>query len=546
MKVISIGDRAFHRLAVLYALVGLGAAALLLSWLLPALANSLFGLVMFAADQPSANSQSIILIPIAYSIALFAGATIAFAGAARLSRGGPGRGRALLGIGGLVLGLVPAGMLVPPYQLSLGDLARIGAASLPGSLVALSFLAGPVLLASAAMTAARARVGGHETDRAMSRARLLLVGVVPMLVVAAVAPVVIDERVGAPSRFREYGLPAGYRCCGDSPLVVGPDGALWFVELLAHKIGRITSGGEVSEFATTGQPSHLVRAGANLWFALKNPGRLAKVGPAGEITEYPLPLRAAVTGILGTPEGAVWFIDAGTFSVGRLDVDGSIAEFPIPGLVGAKEATFASPSLILGSDGAIWFTENAGRSGAGISRIDRVGSDGAVTPRALPGGRYIQSQLVVGRDGAFWFLTWDAFFGRMTTDGDYSEYPSGPSAITRGLRLVPDRGFWYADADSNALFQLSELGQLTKHSLPQDVTQPADLIVGPDGVVWFIAESKGQQVVARMDAGTKVTFYPAPPSADELFDTFTTSLIGGDGGLWLPGILGTKIFRFQP
>lgn len=539
---IGIGDRAFHRLTVLYAVVGLGAGALLLFWLLGAFANSMLSAVMFAADQPSAKSWSIVLLPIAYSLALLAGAILALAGAARLSRGTPGRGFTLLALGGSLLSLVTAGLLAPPFHLSPGELAGIAASSLPGWLASLSLVAGPVLLAAAVMTAARARGAGREPARARSR-RFLLVCAVPLLVAATVVPAVIDER-RVDSRFREYALPAGYRCCGDSPLVIGSDGALWFVELLSRRIGRIAPDGVVTQFDTSSQPSHLVRAGELLWFDLKNPARLASIGPAGGITEHPLPSLAVVTGILGAPDGAIWFIDGGTYSVGRLNVDGSIQEFPIPGLMGPREVTFESPSLVHGSDGAIWFAENAGQTFAGDSRIDRVGPDGVVVARTLPGGRGIESPLIVAPDGALWFFTRDAFIGRMTTNGDYSEYPSGPNSSK--LKLTPGGGLWHAYAYSNALFQLSLQGELTKHSLPKDITQPAELIIGPDGIIWFVAESKNQQVVVRMDADTNVTVCPVPNSAKEWIDPNTAGVIGGDGGLWLPRVGAKKIYRFQP
>src|SRR5438552_3803240 len=45
----------------------------------------------------------------------------------------------------------------------------------------------------------------------------------------------------------EYSIPTA----GSGPygIVAGPDGALWFTELFANKIGRITTSGAITEYA---------------------------------------------------------------------------------------------------------------------------------------------------------------------------------------------------------------------------------------------------------------------------------------------------------
>ena len=50
----------------------------------------------------------------------------------------------------------------------------------------------------------------------------------------------------APATIREYALPTA----GSQPggIVAGPDGALWFYETGSNRIGRITTGGQISEY----------------------------------------------------------------------------------------------------------------------------------------------------------------------------------------------------------------------------------------------------------------------------------------------------------
>ncbi|MGI8808833.1 MAG: Vgb family protein [Acidimicrobiales bacterium] len=74
--------------------------------------------------------------------------------------------------------------------------------------------------------------------------------------------------VSPPIAVREFALPTA--ASGPLALVAGPDGNIWFVELAANKIGRITASGDISEFPipTAGAaPSSIARGpDSNLWF----------------------------------------------------------------------------------------------------------------------------------------------------------------------------------------------------------------------------------------------------------------------------------------
>ena len=96
-------------------------------------------------------------------------------------------------------------------------------------------------------------------------------------------------------------------------IVSGPDGNLWFTESACNKIGRITTGGSVAEFA------------------IPTPG-------------YPW-------GIASGPDGNLWFTESSGNKIGRISTSGSVTEFPIP-------TTNSNPFWIAsGPDGNLWFTE---------------------------------------------------------------------------------------------------------------------------------------------------------------------------------------------
>lgn len=91
-------------------------------------------------------------------------------------------------------------------------------------------------------------------------------------------------------------------------IAVGPDGALWFTESVAGKIGRITT--------------------------------------SGVITEYAIPTASGYPyGIVAGPDGALWFTELQAQKVGRITTAGSVTEYPVSGN--------PSPNITAGPDGAL-------------------------------------------------------------------------------------------------------------------------------------------------------------------------------------------------
>ncbi|WP_443684586.1 virginiamycin B lyase family protein [Nonomuraea harbinensis] len=63
-------------------------------------------------------------------------------------------------------------------------------------------------------------------------------------------------------------------------MVTGPDGALWFTEWAANRLGRITVDGAISEFELPGSEPHGLATGPDgaIWVAMES-GGLARVMP---------------------------------------------------------------------------------------------------------------------------------------------------------------------------------------------------------------------------------------------------------------------------
>src|SRR5713226_2692648 len=132
-------------------------------------------------------------------------------------------------------------------------------------------------------------------------------------------------------------LPSGiseFRIVPDAPLplgiTAGPDGALWFTESGAGKIGRITPAGAVSEYTLPrgdSDPEGIV-AGPDgaLWFTEFGIDRIGRITTAGAISEFSLALNSGPRGITAGP-GGLWFTEAASDRIGRISTVGVVTEF---------------------------------------------------------------------------------------------------------------------------------------------------------------------------------------------------------------------------
>jgi streptogramin lyase len=144
-------------------------------------------------------------------------------------------------------------------------------------------------------------------------------------------------------------------------ITAGPDGNLWFTERASQgRIGRITTGGVVSEFACSGLPSGIAAGpDGNLWFAENaNPGFIGRITPSGTLVEFSTGLThdSGPQDIEAGTDGSVYFTEtkAGG-ALGRITPAGVITQY--------TSGLSATPyGIATGGDGNIWFTENTGNA----------------------------------------------------------------------------------------------------------------------------------------------------------------------------------------
>jgi streptogramin lyase len=181
----------------------------------------------------------------------------------------------------------------------------------------------------------------------------------------------------SPTIDRTYRLPGGSE---PSDIESGADGRLWFTESLGNRIGALNPSipdtGTAPEPAITSytvglspgaDPSGLTTtAGGLLWFTEPGIGAIGRITTGGVITEFPG--AGGASAIEAAPDGALWYTlgyqaplptspacntaDPGEHAIGRLTTGGTFTnKFPTP-------TPKSDPSdLTVGPDGALWFSE---------------------------------------------------------------------------------------------------------------------------------------------------------------------------------------------
>src|SRR5579864_3839710 len=128
-------------------------------------------------------------------------------------------------------------------------------------------------------------------------------------------------------------VPPG-RSASPLTIIVGPDHNLWFTEFTGEKIGRITTGGVITQFPIAGAQSLVGLASGpdgNIWFTDQYTGKVGFINTSGGgLKQFALPAGSHPQGLTAGPDGNLWLVDQkknGLFTIGRITPLGVITEF---------------------------------------------------------------------------------------------------------------------------------------------------------------------------------------------------------------------------
>jgi virginiamycin B lyase len=227
-------------------------------------------------------------------------------------------------------------------------------------------------------------------------------------------------------------------------IVEGPDGALWFTEGRDDEIGRITAGGEVTEYpllsTSTFSGDIAVGPDGNLWFSESNTDKLGRITTDGVVTEFDVPGENGMPGaIVAGPDGALYVAERNDNVISRVTTDGVFtAEYELP------RANSDPVSMVMGVDGALYISEFMG----GV--VSRMTFDGTFT-NAYRIPRGFNDRIISAPDGALWVIQGsDNRISRLDLRLDYPVAAQGTTFETRAGRTVNATVATFTDGDPNA------------------------------------------------------------------------------------------------
>ena len=151
--------------------------------------------------------------------------------------------------------------------------------------------------------------------------------------------------------------------------------------------------------------------------------------------------------------------------------------------------------------------------------------------------------ITIGPDGALWFTDSADKIGRITTQGQVTEFALSTWAHPMGITTGPDGALWFTESNLDKIGRITTQGQITEFALPSSLDSPSNgggITTGPDGALWF---TQGWGPLGRITTQGHIT----------LFSPHYTGgpgriVAGPDGALWMTevdphaGLIG----RFSP
>jgi virginiamycin B lyase len=283
---------------------------------------------------------------------------------------------------------------------------------------------------------------------------------------------------------------ATIKTSGSQPasITLGPDGALWFCEFGAAKVGRITTGMQITaEYPGLLHPSTITSAAGALWVAeWDGAGNVDRIATNGTITRYALPINSYPNALSAGPTGQLWFGSTQNNYVNTISSSGVFGT-PHPLAAASSNPIFST----LGPDGNQYFTL------WGTNQILKIAQTGVTLGLYNePGTNRSPENIISGPDGQLWFTdVKQSVIYSMTTGGVFKAFPiANTLGIGGPLAFGPDGKLWFAT--------LSGVGRLnvaagTVISLPL-VTGGGGfgIALGPDGAFYVTQFATGQ--IARL------------------------------------------------
>jgi streptogramin lyase len=328
-------------------------------------------------------------------------------------------------------------------------------------------------------------------------------------------------------------------------LVHGPDGAVWFTQRTDKPVGRV-EGGVVSYVSGTDGPTHGIVVGpdGNVWVAKVNAGDLLRIDP-DDLSVTTFHVGTTPTGIALGPDDRIWWAGSqlGSIDPAAADPLASVEHYSDAGIRSAID-------IVAGPDDLMWFTDvTTGQFGS----IDPAAGDpeSTITLHADPANvpshpcsddpcptiDYASSFLIAGPDDRMWFTANDFrlhSFDPSNPEATFTEHLEDVTAFG-DLVVAPDGALWFGSGDAMARYDATT-DQVVRY--PDAALQGiVDVAVGPGDDLWFVDRSVDRIGWLRFEecVGVPVTVdigngdHPTPGD-DVIVGTDGDDVIDGRGG----------------
>ena len=274
-------------------------------------------------------------------------------------------------------------------------------------------------------------------------------------------------------------------------VAAGPDGNMWVTDSYNDAVDKVTPAGVITTYLLGNggfEPGAIIGASdGNLWFteapnSSGTPGHIGFVTPAGAVTEYNT-VGSYPGALVDGENGAIFYVDAAT-GIGEQYIYASSAT-----LTDTTDQNAVGAAICLGPDHALYYTgsnfigktnpynfgatptklvlpsADGGEAGgvvrgpdnniwvadAARSEIDIVSPTTFAITKSFPTLTPSEPRkIVVGKDGALWFLSGNKL-SRVTTSGTMTDFVSGGGS---SLAVAQDGSIWIGGSNSSTLQKL--------------------------------------------------------------------------------------------
>lgn len=318
-----------------------------------------------------------------------------------------------------------------------------------------------------------------------------------LLILAAAAGAFAATELKAP--IKEYDVPTKDAHPHDPAL--GNDGALWYTEQRADKLGRLDPAtGQTKEYplrAGSGPHGLVSDAEGNIWFTAQGGGYIGKLDPkTGHVTEYKMPdpkARDPHTPVIDQ-RGILWFTVQGSNFVGRLDPRAGEIRLKAPPTAGALPY-----GIVINSKGIPFFCEFGTNK---LASIDPETME--IREYTLPHKDTRPRRIAVTKDDILYYTDYArGYLGRYdpkTGKADEWPSPAKSDADPYGIAIAPDGIVWYSESgpEPNTLVRFDpKTATFAEEKIPSGGGVVRNMVATPDGKLYLACS--GVNKVAVVD-----------------------------------------------